>query len=94
MPEDLAAFYADLRDPRFESAIALFHQRYSTNTLPTWAMAQPFEFLAHNGEINTVQGNRHWMMARASELQYADGIGGAELEPIVSLTPFRLTQPR
>jgi glutamate synthase domain-containing protein 2/glutamate synthase domain-containing protein 1/glutamate synthase domain-containing protein 3 len=86
LPEDLAAFYADLRDPRFESAIALFHQRYSTNTLPTWAMAQPFRFLAHNGEINTVQGNRHWMMARASTLEYADGIGGDELQPVVSLT--------
>jgi glutamate synthase (NADPH/NADH) large chain/glutamate synthase (ferredoxin) len=86
LPEDLAAFYADLRDPRFESAIALFHQRYSTNTLPTWAMAQPFRFLAHNGEINTVQGNRNWMMARASTLEYADGIGGAELQPVVSLT--------
>ena len=56
LPEDLAAFYADLRDERFTSAIALFHQRYSTNTLPTWAMAQPFRFLAHNGEINTVAG--------------------------------------
>jgi glutamate synthase domain-containing protein 2/glutamate synthase domain-containing protein 1/glutamate synthase domain-containing protein 3 len=86
LPEDLAAFYADLRDHRFESAIALFHQRYSTNTLPTWAMAQPFRFLAHNGEINTVQGNRNWMMARASTLAYADGIGGDELQPIVSLT--------
>ncbi|MCC6703714.1 MAG: glutamate synthase large subunit [Thermomicrobiales bacterium] len=86
LPEDLAAFYGDLRDPRFESAIALFHQRYSTNTLPTWAMAQPFRFLAHNGEINTVQGNRHWMMARGADLQYADGVGGRDLEPIVSLT--------
>ena len=86
LPEDLAGFYLDLRDERFTSAIALFHQRYSTNTLPTWAMAQPFRFLAHNGEINTVQGNRHWMMARASTLEYADGVRGDELEPIVSLT--------
>ena len=64
LPEDLPAFYPDLRDPNYTSAIALFHQRYSTNTLPTWAMAQPFRFIAHNGEINTVQGNRNWMMAR------------------------------
>ena len=64
LPEDLAAFYLDLQRPAYTSAIALFHQRYSTNTLPTWAMAQPFRFLAHNGEINTIQGNRNWMRAR------------------------------
>jgi glutamate synthase domain-containing protein 2/glutamate synthase domain-containing protein 1/glutamate synthase domain-containing protein 3 len=86
LPEDLAGFYVDLQSELFTSAIALFHQRYSTNTLPTWAMAQPFRFLAHNGEINTVQGNRHWMMARASTLAYADGVSGDELAPIVSLT--------
>lgn len=49
LPRDLPRFYQDLRDPRYESAIVLFHQRYSTNTLPTWGMAQPFRFLAHNG---------------------------------------------
>ncbi len=86
LPEDLAAFYGDLRDPAFTSAIALFHQRYSTNTLPTWAMAQPFRFLAHNGEINTVQGNRGWMMARRPDLRYADGVGGEALDPVLSLT--------
>jgi glutamate synthase (ferredoxin) len=86
LPQDLAAFYADLRDPNYESAIALFHQRYSTNTLPTWAMAQPFRFIAHNGEINTVQGNRGWMVARTSTLAFEDGVGGEALEPVVSLT--------
>ncbi|GIW04426.1 MAG: glutamate synthase [Thermomicrobiales bacterium] len=86
LPEDLAAFYADLRDPAFTSAIALFHQRYSTNTLPTWAMAQPFRFIAHNGEINTIQGNRQWMLARTPSLGYADGTGPERLEPVVSLT--------
>ncbi|MGH2562649.1 MAG: glutamate synthase large subunit, partial [Thermomicrobiales bacterium] len=86
LPEDLAAFYGDLRDPAYTSAIALFHQRYSTNTLPTWAMAQPFRFLAHNGEINTVQGNRGWMMARRPDLRYADGVGGEALDPVLSLT--------
>ena len=70
LPEDLAAFYLDLQDPHFTSAIALFHQRYSTNTLPTWAMAQPFRFIAHNGEINTIQGNRLWMQARKPVLEY------------------------
>ncbi len=86
LPEDLAAFYLDLQQPEFTSAIGLFHQRYSTNTLPTWAMAQPFRFIAHNGEINTVQGNRNWMTARTPELAYADGIGADALSPVVSLS--------
>ncbi len=86
LPEDLAAFYLDLQQPEYTSAIGLFHQRYSTNTLPTWAMAQPFRFIAHNGEINTVQGNRNWMTARTPDLAYADGIGAEALSPIVSLT--------
>src|SRR5919112_427557 len=64
----LPAFYTDLRDPAYETALAIFHQRYSTNTLPNWLLAQPFRFLAHNGEINTVQGNRNWMRAREAEL--------------------------
>ena len=85
LPEDLAAFYLDLRQPEYTSAIGLFHQRYSTNTLPTWAMAQPFRFIAHNGEINTVQGNRNWMTARTPELGYPDGIETSQLHPVVSL---------
>jgi len=64
----LEQFYADLRDPDFTSAIAVFHQRYSTNTFPNWFLAQPFRFLSHNGEINTLQGNRNWMAAREPEL--------------------------
>ncbi|MBA3415038.1 MAG: glutamate synthase large subunit [Chloroflexia bacterium] len=83
LPKDLAAFYTDLRDPAYESAIALFHQRYSTNTLPTWAMAQPCRFLAHNGEINTVGGNRRWMEARSPLLDLL-GEGPAALAPVVS----------
>ena len=86
LPEDLALFYGDLRDPAFVSAIALFHQRYSTNTLPTWAMAQPFRFIAHNGEINTVQGNRNWMTARAAGLALSSGATAEDLKPVVSLT--------
>ena len=64
----LECFYRDLRDPDYTAAIALFHQRYSTNTFPNWYLAQPFRFLAHNGEINTLQGNRNWMAAREPEL--------------------------
>jgi len=67
----LADFYLDLRDPRSESCLAVFHQRYSTNTMPDWRLAQPFRMLAHNGEINTVTGNRAWMRAREAELEPA-----------------------
>ncbi|MBT1452493.1 glutamate synthase large subunit [Glaciecola sp. XM2] len=64
MPRDLAAFYLDLADPDLQSSICVFHQRFSTNTLPKWPLAQPFRFLAHNGEINTIKGNRDWAIAR------------------------------
>lgn len=60
----ISDFYWDLRDPTFETAFTIFHQRYSTNTAPAWRMAQPFRTLAHNGEINTVKSNRAWMAAR------------------------------
>ncbi len=72
----LPAFYLDLRDPDFETALAVYHQRYSTNTFPTWQLAQPFRLLAHNGEINTLLGNRAWMRARAARLP-------AELRPVL-----------
>jgi glutamate synthase (NADPH/NADH) large chain len=61
---NLAVYYDDLRDERLESALALVHQRFSTNTFPSWELAHPFRFLAHNGEINTLRGNINWMMAR------------------------------
>ncbi len=80
----LPAFYRDLRDEAFESAFAVFHQRYSTNTLPNWSMAQPFRVVAHNGEINTLQGNRNWMRAREPELSselWGERI--ASLKPVV-----------
>ena len=67
-PVDLAGFYGDLRHPGFATSFALFHQRFSTNTLPSWAMTQPFPLLAHNGEINTISGNRSWMAARGATL--------------------------
>ena len=69
MPENLPEFYPDLKDPRLETAICLFHQRFSTNTLPNWKYAQPFRFLAHNGEINTIEGNRSWSEARTPKFQ-------------------------
>src|SRR5689334_7645911 len=61
LAEQLSSFYPDLKDERFVSAFAIFHQRYSTNTFPTWRLAQPFRMLAHNGEINTLKGNVNWM---------------------------------
>ena len=63
-PDQLPAFYSDLADPAFETSFALFHQRYSTNTQPSWALAQPFRFVAHNGEINTISANRRWLHAK------------------------------
>ena len=64
MPVDLPGFFADLADERLETAICVFHQRFSTNTMPVWPLAQPFRMLAHNGEINTIVGNRNWSVAR------------------------------
>ena len=64
----LEPFFPDLSDPRFASALALVHSRFSTNTFPSWPLAHPYRFIAHNGEINTVRGNRNWMQARESQL--------------------------
>ncbi len=64
LAKNLAVYYRDLADPRMESALALVHQRFSTNTFPSWRLAQPFRYLSHNGEINTLRGNVNWMMAR------------------------------
>ena len=66
LAEDLPRFYTDLVDPRMKSALAMVHARFSTNTLPQWMLAQPFRFLCHNGEINTLRGNFNWMNARQS----------------------------
>jgi len=65
----LEKFYRDLSDPHYETALAIYHQRYSTNTFPTWPLAHPFRMMAHNGEINTIRGNRNWMQAREAELR-------------------------
>ncbi|MEI6537777.1 MAG: glutamate synthase subunit alpha, partial [Verrucomicrobiaceae bacterium] len=66
----LGKFYLDLQDERFETALAVFHQRFSTNTFPTWALSHPFRMLSHNGEINTVRGNRNWMASRAGDFEH------------------------
>ena len=68
LAESLTEFYPDLMDPRFVSRFAIYHQRYSTNTFPTWRLAQPFRMLAHNGEINTVAGNINWMKSHETRL--------------------------
>ncbi|HEX2139586.1 MAG TPA: glutamate synthase large subunit, partial [Woeseiaceae bacterium] len=86
MPESLPGLFPDLRDPRLETSVCLFHQRFSTNTLPEWRLAQPFRFLAHNGEINTIQGNRNWAVARADNFRSDKLHDVSELEPIISLT--------
>jgi glutamate synthase domain-containing protein 2/glutamate synthase domain-containing protein 1/glutamate synthase domain-containing protein 3 len=76
----ISYFYWDLRDPDFETAFAIFHQRYSTNTFPSWDNAQPFRALAHNGEINTIQSNRSWMLAR--EKAATPGVWGDRLPDV------------
>jgi glutamate synthase (NADPH/NADH) large chain len=86
MPEYLAQFYPDLADERLESSVAVFHQRFSTNTLPQWRLAHPYRYLAHNGEINTVQGNRNWALARGPLLSTPLLPDLGEALPLVSLT--------
>lgn len=76
----LEPFFADLSDPRYASEIALVHSRFSTNTFPSWELAQPFRLVAHNGEINTVRGNRNWMAARQGMLR-SDALG--DLTPLL-----------
>ncbi len=84
LAEQVTAFYPDLLDPRFESAFAIYHQRYSTNTFPTWPLAQPFRMLAHNGEINTVRGNLNWMKSHETRMESPVFEGYVEdLKPVV-----------
>ncbi|TLX54111.1 glutamate synthase large subunit [Stutzerimonas nosocomialis] len=86
MPADLAQFYPDLGDERLATAICVFHQRFSTNTLPKWPLAQPFRFLAHNGEINTITGNRNWAQARRTKFVNELLPGLEALDPLVNRT--------
>lgn len=76
----LRQYFVDLRDPKLESAIALIHSRFSTNTFPTWDLAQPFRYLSHNGEINTIKGNRMWMTAREALMK--TGVMGEDLKKV------------
>ena len=81
MPTQLRHYYLDLQDPRMASAVALVHSRFSTNTFPSWDLAQPFRMLAHNGEINTIKGNRFWMSARESS--FVSDVFGRELRKVL-----------
>ncbi|WP_372835941.1 glutamate synthase central domain-containing protein, partial [Puniceibacterium confluentis] len=85
LAQDVAEFYPDLMDERFESAFAIYHQRYSTNTFPQWWLAQPFRMLAHNGEINTLKGNINWM--KSHEIRMASATFGEmadDIKPIIA----------
>jgi glutamate synthase (NADPH/NADH) large chain len=84
LPAQVPQFFLDLQRPDIESAIAVVHSRFSTNTFPTWDLAQPFRYIAHNGEINTLRGNGNWMQARRKQLRSAKFSGGLErLFPII-----------
>ncbi len=85
LAEQVAEFYPDLKDERFESAFAIYHQRYSTNTFPQWWLAQPFRMLAHNGEINTLKGNVNWM--KSHEIRMASTTFGDTAEDIKPIVP-------
>jgi len=84
LAEQLGVFYPDLMDPRFVSSFAVFHQRYSTNTLPSWKLAQPFRVIAHNGEINTLRGNVNWMASHETRM-VADAFGdhNDDVKPVI-----------
>ena len=86
MPRHLAEFYPDLADPRLASSVAIVHQRFSTNTTPQWRLAHPYRLLAHNGEINTIQGNRNWAVSRGPLLRSPLLPELRELAPLVSLS--------
>ncbi|MCC7271287.1 MAG: glutamate synthase large subunit [Alphaproteobacteria bacterium] len=84
LAEQLTAFYPDLLDERFVSSFAIYHQRYSTNTFPTWPLAQPFRMLAHNGEINTLRGNINWMKSHETRMSAEEfGAFMSDVKPIV-----------
>jgi len=83
MPQQLDKFFLDLKDETLESALCLVHSRYSTNTFPTWDLSQPFRFLAHNGEINTLRGNINWMRAREGLLR--SDLFGKDLKKILPI---------
>ncbi len=84
LAESLSVFYPDLTDERFESRVAIFHQRYSTNTFPQWWLAQPFRTLAHNGEVNTIRGNKNWMKSHEIKMaSLAFGDHSEDIKPVI-----------
>ena len=84
LAQNIDDFYPDLRDQRFAAAVAIFHQRYSTNTFPQWRLAQPFRMLAHNGEINTLKGNSNWMKSHEIRMAaQAFGDFGDDVKPVI-----------
>ncbi|KQN35509.1 glutamate synthase [Sphingomonas sp. Leaf407] len=84
LAESLSDFYPDLNDERFESRVAIFHQRYSTNTFPQWWLAQPFRCLAHNGEVNTIRGNKNWMLSHEIKMaSIAFGERSEDIKPVI-----------
>ncbi len=84
LAESLSDFYPDLKDERFVSRVAIFHQRYSTNTFPQWWLAQPFRCLAHNGEINTIRGNKNWMLSHEIKMaSIAFGEHSEDIKPVI-----------
>jgi Glutamate synthase domain 1 len=85
LASQIEGFYKDLNDLDFESPIALVHQRYSTNTFPTWPLAHPFRYLAHNGEINTLRGNLNSLRAREPHMK--SDIIGDDLQKLFPLVP-------
>ena len=86
MPANLPQFYKDLQNEQLESSLCVFHQRFSTNTWPEWRLAQPFRFLAHNGEINTIQGNRNWSVARGHKFSTPLIPNMDDVNPMVSMS--------
>ena len=86
MPQHLTDFFQDLKDPRVEASVAVFHQRFSTNTTPQWRLAHPFRYLAHNGEINTIEANRNWAVARGPLFKSPLLPDLTDILPLVQLT--------
>ncbi|MDB5391898.1 MAG: gltB, partial [Planctomycetaceae bacterium] len=89
LPNQIRKYFTDLDDPDFQSAIAMVHQRFSTNTFPSWELAHPFRYVAHNGEINTVRGNQNWMRAR--ERLFQSPLFGADIQKIIPVIPEGLS---
>ncbi len=87
LADQLGSYYSDLRDEDFESAIAMVHQRFSTNTFPAWSLAHPYRYLAHNGEINTLRGNNNWMAARQASV--SSPLFGADISKKTITGQFR-----